>query len=104
MVEQNIRQILQAFNTIESKLQEQNGVLRELTAKVNALESQNKQLVQLIHQLQSPSMASVDQSSQSRREFQDSVTKSLRSLEDKSRKAIELIKANGGKGKKRAWP
>lgn len=104
MVEQNIRQILQAFNTIESKLQEQNGVLRELTAKVNALESQNKQLVQLIHQLQSPSMASVDQSGQSRREFQDSVTKSLRSLEDKSRKAIELIKANGGKGKKRAWP
>ncbi|MDW6001828.1 hypothetical protein [Vibrio mangrovi] len=102
MTDQNIGQILQAFNNIESKIQEQNGMLRELTSKVKSLEAQNKQLVQMVHRLQTPSTPP-EQFGQSKAEFQETVTRSLRSLEDKSKKAIELIKANGG-GKKRAWP
>lgn len=100
MAEQNIGQILQAFNSIENKLQEQNSTLRELTAKVDALENQNKQLVQLVHQLRSPATSSADQSN--KMEFQHTVTQTLRSIEDKSKKTIELIKANSDKAKKRA--
>ncbi|SHE78582.1 hypothetical protein [Vibrio gazogenes] len=103
MPDQNIGQILQSFNNIESRIQEQHGMLRELTAKVKSLEAQNKQLVQMIHQLQSQALSpSPEQYGQSKAEFQEQVTRSLRSIEDKSKKAIELIKANGGK--KRAWP
>ncbi len=102
MAEQNIGQILQAFNSIESKLQEQNSTLKELTAKVNSLENQNKQLVQLVNQLRSSSAPQADQAN--KMEFQTTVTKTLRSIEDKSKKTIELIKANSEKTKKRAWP
>ncbi|ASA55288.1 hypothetical protein [Vibrio gazogenes] len=102
MADQNIGQILQSFNNIESRIQEQNGMLRELTAKVKSLEAQNKQLVQMIHQLQSHASTPPEEYGQSKAEFQEKVTRSLRSIEDKSKKAIELIKANGGK--KRAWP
>ncbi|WNJ94321.1 hypothetical protein RND59_09080 [Vibrio ruber] len=102
MADQNIGQILQSFNNIESRIQEQNSMLRELTAKVKSLEAQNKQLVQMIHQLQSSSSPPPEQFGQNKAEFQENVTRSLRSIEDKSKKAIELIKANGGK--KRAWP
>ncbi|QMV15447.1 hypothetical protein [Vibrio spartinae] len=103
MPDQNIGQILQSFNNIESRIQEQNGMLRELTAKVKSLETQNQQLVQMVRQLQSQvSSPSPEQYGQSKAEFQETVTRSLRSIEDKSKKAIELIKANGGK--KRAWP
>ncbi|MDW6093848.1 hypothetical protein [Vibrio rhizosphaerae] len=102
MTEQNIGQILQSFNNIESRIQEQNAMLRELTAKVKSLEAQNKQLVQMIHQLQSAASTPPELPGQNKAEFQENVTRSLRSIEDKSKKAIELIKANGGK--KRAWP
>ncbi|MGF1694419.1 hypothetical protein L4C54_01950 [Vibrio lamellibrachiae] len=103
MADQNVGQILQAFNSIESKLQEQNGMIRELTAKVSALEGQNKKLEQLMHQLKSPSSSQTNLSGKNN-EFQDKVTQSLKSIEDKSKKAIELIKVNGSSVKKRAWP
>ncbi len=113
MTDQSIGQILKAFNSIESKIEEQNNALREINLKVKTLESQNKQLAQMIHKLQTqaPSAAApkaADASSQNamnalNKQFQENVTKSLDSIEDKSKKAIELIKANGG-AKKRAWP
>ncbi|MEZ9231230.1 hypothetical protein AB4259_09120 [Vibrio amylolyticus] len=103
MVDQNVGHILQAFNSIESKILEQNTMIKELTVKVNSLESQNKQLVQLVHQLKTPS-PTMDHAAINKNDFQDKVTQSLSSIEDKSKKAIELIKANGGQTKKRAWP
>jgi len=103
MAEQNIGQILQAFNSIESKIREQSGMLRELTAQVKALEGQNKQLVQLVHQLKSPSAPPAEQFDSGKAEFQNSVTKSLKSIEEQSKKTMDMIKANGG-AKKRAWP
>ncbi len=103
MAEQNIGQILQAFNSIESKLTEQSSTIRELLAKVNALEGQNKQLVQLVYKLQSPAAPAVDQFEHEQHEFQDTVNQRLRSIEDQSKKTMELIKASGG-SKKRAWP
>ncbi len=101
MPEQNIGQILQAFNSIESKIQDQNQMLKELSAKMNALEQQNKHLVQMVHQLQSPS--SHEPLDVHNHEFEDKVTQQLRSIEDQSKKTMEMIKANGG-AKKRAWP
>ncbi|PMK03948.1 hypothetical protein [Vibrio sp. 10N.261.55.A7] len=103
MVDQNVGHILQAFNSIGSKLLEQNAMIKELTVKVNSLESQNKQLVQLVQQLKTPS-PTMEQSGVNKSDFQDKVTQSLSSIEDKSKKAIELIKANSGQAKKRAWP
>lgn len=103
MADQSVGHILQAFNSIESKILEQNTMIKELTLKVNALESQNKQLVQLVHQLKTPT-TSIDQLGNNKNDFQDKVTQSLSSIEDKSKKAIELIKANSGNVKKRAWP
>ncbi len=104
MAEQNIGQILQAFNSIESKIREQSGMLKELTAQVKALEGQNKQLVQLVHQLKSPPSAPPAEPFDAlKAEFQNSVTKSLKSIEEQSKKTMDLIKASGG-GKKRAWP
>ncbi|MBD0786300.1 hypothetical protein HUO09_08075 [Vibrio sp. Y2-5] len=103
MAEQNIGQILQAFNSIESKIREQSGLLKALTAQVKALEGQNKQLVQLVHQLKSPSTPPTDQFESGKAEFQNSVTKSLKSIEEQSKKTMDMIKANGG-AKKRAWP
>ncbi len=100
MSDNNIGQILQAFNSIESKLQEQSVTLKKLTAKVDTLETQNKQLAQLVHQSRSPS---TNQPDPSQLQFQNTVTQGLKSIEDKSKKAIELIKANSGT-KKRAWP
>lgn len=100
MSDSNIGQILQAFNSIESKLQEQSVTLKKLSAKVDSLETQNKQLAQLVHKLHSPS---TNQPDPSQLQFQNTVTQNLKSIEDKSKKAIELIKANSGT-KKRAWP
>ncbi len=104
MTDQNIGQILKAFNSIESKIEEQNRALRELHLKVKTLESQNKQLAQMINKTQKPSapQTNYDQLVQDK-QFQTHVTKSLSSIEDKSKKALELIKSNGGT-KKRAWP
>ncbi len=104
MADHTIGQILQAFNSIESKLQEQNGVLRELTAKVNSLEGQNRQLTVLVQKLQCAPPASGELIDQQNHEFQDVVTERLRSIEDQSKKALELIKASGSGAKKRAWP
>ncbi len=101
MAEQNIGQILQAFMSLESKLQEQNGLIRELTSRVKVLENQNKQLVQLVQRQQQP--AASGESSQQNKEFQNTVTQRLRSLEDHSKKTMELIKSNN-KAKTRAWP
>ncbi|MCE0494757.1 hypothetical protein [Vibrio salinus] len=100
MPDTNIGQILQAFHSIESKIQEQNVSLKMLSAKVEALENQNKQLVQLIHQLRSPSASQPDQR---QLQFQNTVTQSLRAIEDKSKKTLELVKTNS-ETKKRAWP
>ncbi len=101
MAEQNIGQILQAFMNLESKIKEQNGLLRELTSKVKVLENQNKQLVQLVQRQQQP--AASGNSSQQSKEFQNTVTQRLRSLEDNSKKTMELIKSNS-KAKTRTWP
>ncbi|MCK6261742.1 hypothetical protein KP803_00480 [Vibrio sp. ZSDE26] len=103
MSDQNVGQILQAFNSIESKLQEQNGMIRELTAKVGLLENQNKKLEQMMLKMKPAQNSSTDQLGNNG-EFQDKVTQSLKSIEDKSKKAIELIKVNGSGVKKRAWP
>jgi len=100
MPDMNIGQILQAFNNIESKMKEQNVTLQTLVVKVDMLEEQNKELVQLLHQLRTPSTTPPDPQ---QLQFQHTVTQNLKSLEDKSKKAIELIKSNGG-AKKRAWP
>lgn len=100
MSDSNIGQILQAFNSIESKLQEQSITLKKLSAKVDSLENQNKQLAQLVYKLHSPS---TNQPDPSQLQFQNTVTQNLKSIEDKSKKTIELIKANSGT-KKRAWP
>jgi len=103
MTDQNIGQILKAFNSIESKIEAQNSALRELNLKVKTLESQNKQLAQMINKMQSPSAPKIDSEQVAQtRQFQTIVTKSLESIEDKSKKTIELVKASGGK--KRAWP
>ncbi len=104
MTDNNIGQILKAFNSIESKIEEQNGTLRELHLKVKTLESQNKQLAQMINKMQKPAAPQTNYELLAQdKQFQTNVTKTLSSIEDKSKKAIELIKANGG-GKKRAWP
>ncbi len=103
MAEQNIGQILQAFNSIESKIKEQNGLLKELTAKVKHLEGQNKQLVQLVHQLKSSPSDSNEQIDPSKLEFQASVKKSLKALETQSKKTMDMVAASSGT-KKRAWP
>ncbi|WP_165313607.1 hypothetical protein [Vibrio ziniensis] len=103
MAEQNIGQILQAFNSIESKIREQSGLLKDLTAQVKVLEGQNKLLVQLVHQMKSPSPAPAEQIDPLKAEFQNSVTKSLKSIEEQSKKTMDMIKANGA-GKKRVWP
>ncbi|MGY2572525.1 hypothetical protein [Vibrio sp. C8] len=104
MTEQNVGQILKAFNSIEAKIEQQNSALRELNLKVKTLESQNKQLAQMINKLQTPAAPKNDVEQVAlNKQFQASVAKSLDSIEDKSKKAIELIKANAG-GKKRAWP
>ncbi len=104
MSEQSVGQILQAFNSIESKLQEQNGMIRELTAKVSLLEGQNKKMEQLLHQIQSPSNQQNTELAKNNHEFQEKVTQSLRGLEDKSKKTLELVKENSNSKKKRAWP
>jgi len=104
MSEQSVGQILQAFNSIESKLQEQNGMIRELTEKVRKLENQNKNMEQLLHQIKTPSNQQGSELARSNHEFQEKVTQSLKGLEDKSKKALELIKENSGTRKKRAWP
>ncbi len=105
MAEQNIGQILQAFNSIESKIKEQNGLLKDLTTKVKQLESQNKQLVQMVHQLKSSGSGSgpTEQPDAGKMEFQTSVKKSLKSLETQSKKTMEMVAASSGT-KKRAWP
>jgi len=103
MIDHNVGQILQAFNSIESRLQEQNGMIRELTAKVSALEERNKKLEQMMHQLKSPPSSQADQAGKNH-EFQEKVTQSLKSIEDKSKKTIEMLKVSSGGGKKRAWP
>lgn len=104
MTEQSVGQILKAFNSIEAKIEEQNSALRELNLKVKALGSQNKQLAQMVHKIQTPAMPKTDAEQVAlTKQFQANVSKSLDSIEDKSKKAIELIKANAG-GKKRAWP
>lgn len=103
MAEQNIGQILQAFNSIESKIKEQNGMLKDLTAKVKRLEGQNKQLVQIVQQLNSSSAGPSEQVDTSKVEFQNSVKQSLKSLENQSKKTMEMVAANSG-SKKRAWP
>ncbi|MFV0449196.1 MAG: hypothetical protein ACK5MF_12165 [Vibrio sp.] len=106
MTEQSVGQILKAINSIEAKIEQQNNVLRDLNLKVKTLESQNKQLAQMIHKLQTPAVAKTDTEQVAlNKQFQASVSKSLNSIEDNSKKAIELIKANAGSGgKKRAWP
>jgi|GEM_PF-2278964 len=103
MAEQNIGQILQAFNSIESQIKQQNGLLKELTAKVKHLEGQNKQLVQLVHQLKSSPSEAGQPIDPGKVEFQNSVKKSLKSLESQSKKTMDMVAANNG-GKKRAWP
>lgn len=103
MSDQNIGQILKAFNSIESKIEAQNTTLKELHLKVKTLESQNKQLAQMINKLEKPSAPQTDYEQLAQnKQFQTNVTKSLSSIEDKSKKTMELIKANSGK--KRAWP
>ncbi len=103
MAEQNIGQILQAFNSIESKIKEQNGLLKDLTAKVKRLEGQNKQLVQIVQQLSASSSGPSDQVDSNKVEFQNSVKQSLKSIENQSKKTMEMVAANSG-NKKRAWP
>ncbi len=104
MTDNNIGQILKAFNSIESKIDEQNSTLRELQLKVKTLESQNKQLAQMLNKVQKPSAPQTDYEQLAQnKQFQTSVMKSLNAIEDKSKKTMELIKANGG-AKKRAWP
>jgi len=104
MSEQSIGKILQAFNSINSKLQEQNGMIRELTEKVSMLEGKNKKMEQLLHQLNAPSNNPNNELTQKNHEFQEKVTQSLRGIEDKSKKAIELIKESNNGRRKRAWP
>lgn len=103
MAEQNIGQILQAFNSIESRIKEQNGLLKELTDKVKRLEGQNKQLVQTVQQLKSSSSGPSEQVDPNKIEFQNSVKQSLKSIENQSKKTMEMVAANSG-SKKRAWP
>ena len=104
MSEQSVGQILQAFNSIESKLKEQNVMIRELTEKVSTLETQNKKMEQLLHQIKTPANQQESELAKTTYEFQEKVTQSLRSIEDKSKKSIELIKENSSGKKKRAWP
>jgi DNA repair ATPase RecN len=104
MSEQSIGKILQALNSINSKLQEQNWMIRELTEKVSMLEGKNKKMEQLLHQLNAPSNNQNNELTQKNHEFQEKVTQSLRGIEDKSKKAIELIKESNNGRRKRAWP
>ncbi|WGV98785.1 hypothetical protein QF117_02140 [Vibrio sp. YMD68] len=103
MADHNIGQILQAFNSIESQIREQHKMIKELTSKVSSLEAQNKTMAQLIHQLQNPSPQPT-LFDHDRNEFQVKVMQSLSAIENKSKKTIELIKANSASTKKRAWP
>jgi succinate dehydrogenase/fumarate reductase-like Fe-S protein len=101
MSEHSVGQILQAFNSIKSTLQDQNEMIRELTVKVSLLEKQNKKMEQLIYQQKSPPNNGITKKNH---EFQEKVTQSLRCIEDSSKKAIDLIKENNNGRKKRAWP
>lgn len=104
MSEQSVGQILQAFNSIKSQLQEQNRMVRELTIKVSTLEGQNKKMEQLLHQIKIPSNEQSSELAKKNHEFQEKVTQRLRGIEDQSQKAIDLIKENSNNRKKRAWP
>ena len=99
MADQNIGQILKAFNSIEAKLLEQNSMLRALTKKIHSLDAQNQKLEQLIATMRKPS-----KELHQHNEFEEKVTQRLSAIEDKSRKTIELIKANSVHATKRAWP
>lgn len=103
MSEHSVGQILKAFNSIKSILQDQNEMIRELTVKVSLLEKQNKKMEQLIYQQKSPPNNKNDEITKKNHEFQEKVTQSLRGIEDRTKKAIDLIKENNN-GKKRAWP
>ncbi|CAH0536828.1 hypothetical protein [Vibrio marisflavi] len=100
----NIGQILNAFSKFESKLVEQSGMLKELTAKVNSLENQNKKLVDIVQKMQQSSPTKSNQVDQQKHNFQDKVEQHLCSIEEKSKKTLELVKSNTGNSKKRAWP
>ncbi|MCL9783372.1 hypothetical protein M9194_18240 [Vibrio sp. S4M6] len=104
MAEQNIAQILSAFNKIEDKLTDQTKILKQLTAKVNHLEGQNSKLTDLLHQLQHSHTLTQETNPSGRSEFQHKVEQCLTSLESKSKKTLELVKLNSGNVKKRSWP
>jgi flagellar hook-basal body complex protein FliE len=104
MSDKSVGQILQAFNSIKSTLQDQNKMICELTVKVSLLEKQNKKMEQLLYQHNSPQNNQNDELTKKNYEFQEKVTQSLRGIEDKSKKALELIKENNNGRKKRAWP
>ena len=104
MTNQHIEQILRSLKSIETRVEEQNRTIRELHLKVKVLETQNKKLAQMIHKTQTAqSTPSIDKEQDlQNNQFQLSVKSMLNSIEDNSKKALELIKANGGK--KRTWP
>lgn len=100
MSEHSVGQILQAFNSIKSTLQDQNEMIRELTVKVSLLEKQNKKMEQLIYQQKLPLNNNNDELNKKNHEFQEKVTQSLRGIENSSKKAIDLIKENNNGRKK----
>ncbi len=104
MTNQHIEQILRALKSIETRVEEQNHTIKELHLKVNVLENQNKKLAQMIHKTQTADVTPKNNTEQviQNKQFQTLVKDTLNSIEDNSKKALELIKANGGK--KRAWP
>ncbi len=104
MTERYIEQILKSLKSIEARVEDQNQTVKELHLKVKVLESQNKKLAQMIHKTQTVQSAPKIDSEQviQTNQFQTTVKNTLHSIEDNSKKALELIKANGGK--KRAWP
>ncbi len=104
MTDQYIEQILRSLKSIETRVDEQNRTIRELHLKVNVLETQNKKLAQMIHKTQTVQLTPRNDKEQDlqNNQFQLSVKSMLNSIEDNSKKALELIKANGGK--KRTWP
>ncbi len=104
MTAQHIEQVLRSLKSIEARVEEQNRTIKELHLKVNVLENQNKKLAQMIHKTQTVQSTPRNDKEQDlqNNQFQTSVKSMLNTIDDNSKKALELIKANGGK--KRAWP